>query len=77
MAKKTTGYMPDFKPFALQQVYRSINQPVYCRYCGKDIKEPGINSTRIATGPNTAAWYDDWEIENRTHRKCYYTQGRN
>jgi len=65
----------DFTAIALQQAYKSINDPVYCRYCGKDIKQPSQESTHFEN-----RWYNDWELENNAHEKCYqanhFKQGR-
>jgi hypothetical protein len=69
MARKGPWEGMNFQQFSLQQAMTAAHAAKYCRYCGKDIKEPGMNSTRYESG-----WYDDWELDNNAHRKCYRNQ---
>lgn len=57
-----------FQQIMMQQAQQAIDSPVYCRFCGKDVKVPSENSPGGANG----GWmkYLDWEIQNRAHVKC-------
>jgi hypothetical protein len=73
MARRNNGGFAgmSFEKIMIQQAFKSFNSPVYCRYCGMDIKQPTRNSMRFETGPGTASWYNEWEIENEAHIKCH------
>jgi hypothetical protein len=75
MAKKNTGFggLTDFTRIMYSQAQRQLDEPCWCRYCGRDIKQPGENSTKDNM---TGHWYSDWEIQNNAHIKCYRSQGR-
>lgn len=60
-----------FHQIAMQQTMQSINEPVYCRYCGKDIKQPSKESSFSSAGANTGNYADEWEIKNNAHYNCY------
>ncbi|GAK42095.1 putative replication protein [Paenibacillus sp. TCA20] len=57
-----------FEQIMIQQSYQSVEQPVYCRFCGMNVKTPSSNSP----GGNNGAWRRnlDWEIKNHCHVKC-------
>jgi hypothetical protein len=57
----------NFQQIMMKQAMQQAYQPVYCRYCGQDIKQPGKYSTQTETG----AWYDDWELKYDAHHKCH------
>ncbi|OXB94707.1 hypothetical protein [Parageobacillus galactosidasius] len=57
----------NFHQIMMQQAMQQANSPVYCRYCGQDIKQPGRNSTQTDSG----RWYDDWELRYNAHHKCH------
>ena len=65
-----------FSQIMMQQAQQAINNPVYCRYCGKNIKEPSKESTRNMTGENTGNYSSDWELRNYAHESCYYKNCR-
>jgi len=46
-----------FDKIMVQQATQVINEPEYCRYCGKNVKDT----------PQVTAW----EIENNAHETCY------
>lgn len=52
----------------MQQLNRSIDEPVYCRVCGFDVKQPSNKSP----GGSNGDWKQhlDWEIANRAHASC-------
>lgn len=54
-----------FDQIMIQQAQKSIESPIYCRFCGKNVKEPTIHSYQ-------EDWrkYLDWEIQNHAHVKC-------
>jgi len=56
-----------FEQFIVQHTTEQTNKPVYCMYCGQDIKQPTKNSTKVGE-----KWYDDWELQYRVHKTCYY-----
>jgi hypothetical protein len=62
-----------FHQIMMQQAAKAAEAPVYCRYCGLNVKEPTANSPKGSNG----AWmrYLDWEIENQAHVKCYQERG--
>ncbi|MEB9509633.1 hypothetical protein P4I85_14640 [Bacillus cereus] len=60
-----------FHQIAMQQAMQSINEPVYCRYCGKDIKQPSKESSFSAGKLNTGNYADEWEVKNNAHYNCY------
>jgi hypothetical protein len=68
MAKKSNGFPMDFSKIMFQQAQKSVDSPVYCRFCGKNVKEPTSNSPRGSNG----AWAQhlDWETENHSHVSC-------
>ncbi len=68
MAKKNNGFAGmDYQQIMLQQAIQSMNEPVYCRYCGRDIKQPDKNSTAQDAG----GYSSQWELRNHAHEKCY------
>lgn len=58
----------DFNRIMQQQIKQTLERPVYCRFCGRNVKEPSINSP----GGSDGNWrrHLDWEIENHAHVKC-------
>lgn len=69
MAKKNNGFAGmSFEQVMIQQAQKSVDSPVYCRYCGLNIKEPTKNSPRGSNG----AWAQhlDWEVPNKAHASC-------
>jgi hypothetical protein len=68
MFKPAASIAKDFNQIAMQQAARSLNAPVYCRYCGLNVKEPTSKSPR----GNNGAWMNslDWEIRNEAHVSC-------
>lgn len=58
----------DLNQIMQQQIRQAFARPVYCRYCGKNVKEPTSNST----GGSQGDWrkHLDWEIENHAHVVC-------
>jgi hypothetical protein len=71
MAKKNNWSNMGFQQIMMQQAQQSLDSPVYCRYCGKDIKQPSIESRFNSTGNNTGNYASEWEIENNAHTTCY------
>lgn len=72
MAKKNNGFAGmDFTQIMMQQVSKALNEPVYCRYCGKNLKEPTKESKFNGTGGSTGNYSNDWEIRNNAHEPCY------
>jgi len=55
----------DAQAFMANELTRDHQRPVYCRYCGKDVKHPTDNSG--------SDWKQalDWEIHNNAHVKCH------
>lgn len=60
-----------FQQIMMQQAQQSIDKPVYCRFCGKNIKEPSRESRFNPTGNNTGNYASDWELSNNCHYTCY------
>lgn len=58
----------NFQQIMMQQAQQSVDKPVYCRFCGKNVKEP----TNKSPGGANGGWmrYLDWEIENSCHVSC-------
>lgn len=77
MAKKNNGFAGmSFQQIMIQQAVKAIHEPVYCRYCGKDIKQPSQESKRNMTGENTGNYANDWELRNSAHENCYWKNQR-
>jgi hypothetical protein len=74
MPRKNSGGFAgmSFSQIMMSQAMKALDSPVYCRYCGQDIKQPSQNSTRFMTGDNTGRWYNDWELANHAHEKCHH-----
>jgi hypothetical protein len=66
MAKNNWGNM-NFTQIMMQQAQKSLSEPIYCRYCGKNIKEPTKESRQLDSG----AYQDQWELRNNAHYSCY------
>ncbi len=69
MAKKNSGLGGmNFSQIMMQQATRSVEAPVYCRLCGKDVKIPSENSP----GGQMGDWRRnlEWETQNQVHVKC-------
>lgn len=60
-----------FHKIMVQQAMQEIEEPVYCRFCGHNIKEPSYNSTKVSLENGSERWYSHWEIQNYAHEKCY------
>jgi hypothetical protein len=60
--------MSDFQKIALQQTMKSINEPVYCRICGRDLKQPYGDTHKSS---EEFHGNKDMEIQYRRHmRDC-------
>jgi hypothetical protein len=70
MAKNNWANM-NFQQIMLQQAQQSLDNPAYCRYCGKNIKEPSKESRKNMTGENTGNYAAEWELKNNAHYSCY------
>lgn len=67
MAKNKSAFAGmNFTQVMMQQAQRSLDNPIYCRYCGKDIKQPSKESTQYDKG-----YSSPWELENNAHTSCY------
>lgn len=69
MARKNNGIQGmSFEQILQQQVQKSVEEPVYCRFCGRNIKEPSNKSP----GGSMGAWRSslEWEIANKSHASC-------
>lgn len=57
--------MQNFHDFILQQKIKEVEEPVYCRFCGRNVKEPYIDSNNN--------WNQNlsWEIQHQAHVECY------
>ncbi|QHW35851.1 hypothetical protein GZH47_33715 (plasmid) [Paenibacillus rhizovicinus] len=69
MAKNKSFGQMSFTQIAMQQTLQAVDAPVYCRLCGRNVKEP---SSKSPPG-NNGAWmrYLDLEIANKCHVSCY------
>lgn len=56
----------DYQQIMMQQASKSLNEPTYCRYCGKDIKGPTAQSKQSEKG-----YASQWELQNNAHQSCY------
>lgn len=65
--------MSDFQKIMMQQTQQSVDAPVFCRYCGFNIKEPTVNSH----GGSNGAWKInlDMELRAKCHVKCARENG--
>lgn len=78
MRKAKAGFAGmDFTQVMMQQAQKAIDTPVYCRYCGKNVKEPTKESQFNRTGGNTGNYSSEWELRNNAHESCYYKNLRN
>jgi hypothetical protein len=59
MNKKQTP--KDFSEYIINETYKKINAPVYCRICGKDLKYASIENDKG----------NEEEIFNKMHYNCY------
>jgi hypothetical protein len=69
MSRKNSGLSGmNFEEVMRQQAFQSVEQPLYCRFCGIDVKTPSKNSP----GGSGGNWRRnlDWEIENQSHVTC-------
>lgn len=59
----------NFNDVMHREINRVVENPVYCKLCGLDIKVPSKNSAGGAIG----GWRADLpeELERETHKKCY------
>lgn len=72
MAKKKSGFAGmDYGQIMMQQAVKQATEPVYCRYCGRDIRQADKNSSNSGTG-----YTSDWEIKNNAHENCYRSSMR-
>lgn len=57
--------MPDFADILASEMQKQVEEPIYCRYCGRDVKVP-----RKEAGKD---WKQnmDWEVRNYTHTNCH------
>lgn len=63
-----------FRQILQKQMKQTLERPVYCRFCGKNVKEPSSNSP----GGSEGNWrrYLDWEVENHAHVICANKRAR-
>lgn len=66
MAKAKGFAGMSYKKIMKQQAKQMMKQPVYCRYCGLDVKHPSRNQPEIEWNQNLA-----WEEQNHAHVKCH------
>jgi len=57
-----------FEQILMQQTRKAVEEPVYCRFCGFNVKEPSSKSP----GGSNGSWKInlDWEIANKSHASC-------
>lgn len=67
MAKRKGLQGMSFEDIMWQQAAQSVNNPIYCRFCGKNVKEPSMVAHE---GMTTWDQHLDWEIENHAHVSC-------
>jgi hypothetical protein len=67
MTKKNNWGNMDFTQIMMQQAQKSLDTPAYCRYCGKDVKQPSEASRQSDSGD----YANDWELRNSAHSSCY------
>jgi hypothetical protein len=71
MPKKSNGIAGmSFEQIMVQQATQAVNKPVYCRVCGKNLKEPSSESRFNQIGDNTGNYASEWEIKNSVHTSC-------
>lgn len=56
----------NYEQIMMQQAQKQVESPVYCRFCGQDIKQPTNNSTNT-----DGKWHSPWELQHSIHYKCY------
>lgn len=77
MAKGNKGLQGmSFDQIMMQQAIKTVNEPVYCRYCGKNLKDPSSESKFNSTGANTGTYANEWEMRNNAHENCYWKHVR-
>ena len=58
--KKSKGFAGmDFNQIMMQQAMKQVNEPIYCRYCGKDFKR--------VTDEND----QEWALKYSSHTDCH------
>lgn len=63
MGKKNQSM--DFGDFLARQM-RQVDNPVYCRYCGIDVKRPSMKQPEVNWSQDLA-----WEEQYHAHRSCH------
>lgn len=66
MAKKSSFANKSYADIMMEQATKQAYSPVYCRYCGKDVRRPSTKQPETNWDQNI-----EWEQKYQAHTSCH------